>query len=132
MTNSGERVEKIHDTKSCSSKTCLIWPQPILNWTKVDVFEIRKQWLNSIFNDERSEKFSVKIFVNPHAHVAQKLQISADSATKLSHSKYDLDIKSTKNESWKGLNWYFPKAHQKPEGVSEVRFKKNVEKPPHP
>ena len=45
-----------------------------------------------------------------------------------------------KNESWMGFNWYFPKdAHQKSEGVSEVRFKKarllhlgNVEKPPHP
>ena len=45
-----------------------------------------------------------------------------------------------KNERWKGLNWYFPKdAHQKSEGVSEIRFMKirllhlgNVEKPHHP
>ena len=45
-----------------------------------------------------------------------------------------------KNESWKGLYWYFQKdALQKSEGVSEVRFKKtrlhhfgNVEKPPQP
>ena len=44
-----------------------------------------------------------------------------------------------KNEICKGLNRYFLKdAHQKSEGVSEVRFKKsrvlqlgNVEKPPH-
>ena len=43
------------------------------------------------------------------------------------------------NISFLDFNWYFPKdAHQKSEGVSEVRFKKNrlfhlgnVEKPPH-
>ena len=33
--------------------------------------------------------------------------------------KNDLDIKTTENESWKSLNWYFPKdAHQKSEGES--------------
>ena len=60
---------------------------------------------------------------------------------KQSDSKHDLDIKTTENESWKGLNRYFPKdAHQKSEGGS-VRsdLKKSrllhlgsVEKPPHP
>ena len=35
---------------------------------------------------------------------------------------------SLKNESWKGLNLYFPKdAHQKSKGVSEVRFKKKLD-----
>ena len=33
---------------------------------------------------------------------------------KPSDSKYDLDIKPTENEIWKGLNLYFPKdAHKK-------------------
>ena len=59
---------------------------------------------------------------------------------KPSDSKHDLDIEPTENEIWKDLNRYFRKdAHQKSEGVREVRLKKtrlihlgNVEKPPHP
>ena len=36
-----------------------------------------------------------------------------------------LILNPLKNEIWKGLNLFFPKdAHQKSEGVSEVRFKK--------
>ena len=64
---------------------------------------------------------------------------SFEIAIKPSDSKYDLDIKPTKNEIWKGLNRYFPKnAHQKSDGRS-VRsdLKKllhlgNVEKSHHP
>ena len=38
---------------------------------------------------------------------------------------------SLKNEIWKGLNRYFQKdAHQKSEGGSEVRFKKNLNPSP--
>ena len=65
---------------------------------------------------------------------------SFELAIKPSDSKHDLDMKRTETETWKGLNWYFPKdAHQKSKGVSEARLKKtrllylgNVEKPPDP
>ena len=59
---------------------------------------------------------------------------------KPSDSKYDLDIKPTENEIWKGFNRYFPKdANQKSEGgqwgpiykdssSSDLKLKKVLEK----